>query len=173
MGAIRIVRTPRPARPPAWKRVVLWELLEGLAVTLIHQFRTFIKEPFTIQYPEERLPLPPRFRGYPRLRSHPETGEELCIGCLQCEKICPDQCIKIEAEPHPSGRGKRAKSFFVDYERCCLCGLCVDPCPTTPITAIYMSHDYEYAQYDRQGFRAGMRGLYEGLEQVQYGKRKR
>ena len=170
MGEIRIVRPPRPARPPLWKRLILFELLQGLSVTLIHQFRTFWREPFTVQYPEERLPLQPRFRGYPRLRSHPETGEELCIACLQCEKICPDECIKIEAEPHPSGRGKRAKSFFIDYERCCLCGLCVDPCPTKPITAIYMSHDYEMAKYARYDFMTGMTRLYDGHEPKEYEK---
>ncbi len=88
MADINVVRTPRPDRPPLWRRLILWELIQGLSVTLIHNIRTFIKEPFTVQYPEERLPLQPRFRGYPRLRSHPETGEELCIGCLQCEFAC-------------------------------------------------------------------------------------
>lgn len=165
---IKVVRMPRPERPPLWKRFVLWELLEGMAVTIRHHFR----EPFTVQYPEERLALQPRFRGYPRLRSHPETGEELCIACLQCEKICPDECIKIEGESHPSGRGKRAKSFTIDYERCCLCGLCVDPCPTGPITAIYMSHDYEYAQYEREPFMVNMRQLYDGIEKVPFGQKK-
>ncbi len=172
MGKITVTRTPRPERLSLWKRFILWELLQGMYVTWLEQIRCFLKEPFTVQYPEERLPLQPRFRGYPRLRSHPETGEELCIACRQCEKICPDECITIVDEPHPSGRGKRAKAFDIDYERCCLCGLCVDPCPTGPITAIYMSHDYEYAQYDREHFKAPMRALYEGLETVPYGKKK-
>lgn len=170
MATQAAVRMTRPRPLPLWKRFLLSELLQGMQVTLIHFFRG-LREPFTVQYPEERLPLQPRFRGYPRLRSHPETGEELCIACLQCEKICPDECIKIEGEPHPSGRGKRAKSFVIDYERCCLCGLCVDPCPTMPITAIYMSHDYEYAQYERERFTARMRDLYEGLETLPYGKK--
>lgn len=170
MEPIKVMRMVAPERLPIWKKFLLFELMQGLAVTLVHQFRAW-REPFTVQYPEERLPLQPRFRGYPRLRSHPETGEELCIACFQCEKICPDECIKIVEEPHPSGRGKRAKAFEIDYERCCLCGLCVDPCPTGPITAIYMSHDYEYAQFDRARFRTGMRALYEGVEKVPYGKK--
>jgi NADH-quinone oxidoreductase chain I len=171
MDAIKVLRMTPPARLPRWKRFVFWELVQGLAVTMVHQFRCF-REPFTVQYPEERLPLQPRFRGYPRLRSHPETGEELCIACRQCEKICPDECITIVDEQHPSGRGKRAKAFVIDYERCCLCGLCVDPCPTGPITAIYMSHDYEYAQYERDEFRIEMRALYEGPEKIAFGSRK-
>ena len=169
MSNIKVLRTPRPERLPLWKWFFLFELFQGLFVTMYEHMRSF-RETFTIQYPEERLPLEPRFRGFPRLRSHPETGEELCIACRQCEKICPDECITIVDEPHPSGRGKRAKAFVIDYERCCLCGLCVDPCPTGPITAIYMSHDYEYAQYDREQFKAAMRALYEGTESVPYGK---
>lgn len=154
----------RPDPVPWWKRFVLWELLLGLMVTLKHQFRPHN----TIEYPKERMPLQPRFRGVPRLRSHPENGDELCIGCLQCEIICPDRCIKIEVESHPSGKGKRAKSFVIDYERCCLCGLCVDPCPTKPITAIYMSHDYELAHYSREEFHTPMDRLYTGQEKVEY-----
>ncbi len=79
-------------------------------------------------------------------------SEELCIGCLLCEQACPDDCISIVADKRPSGKGKMAKSFIIDYERCCFCGLCVDPCPTTPITAIYMSHDYELSDYSRVEF---------------------
>jgi len=169
MGSANAVVTPRPAGLPWWKRLLLWELIEGLSVTMLH-FCRGLKEPFTVQYPEERLPLQPRFRGYPRLRNHPETGEELCIACLQCERICPDLCIKIETESNPSGKGKRPKTFIIDYERCCLCGLCVDPCPTTPLTAIYMSHDYELADYDRAKFIADQKDLYEGKPTPQWKK---
>ncbi len=168
--AIKVKRTPRPERPPLWKRLVLGELIEGLMVTLVHNFRA-LREPFTIQYPDERLPLEPRYRGVPRLRSHPETGEELCISCHQCERICPDECIHIEDEPHPSGRGKRPRVFTIDYERCCLCGLCVEACPTKPITSIYMSHDYELARYRRDEFKADLRELYFGKDKVVYGRR--
>lgn len=169
MDKITVVTMPRPARLPLWKRFLLWELLEGLAVTMRHHFR----KPFTVQYPEERLPLAPRFRGYPRLRSNPETGAELCTACKACEKICPDQCISIVEEPHPSGRGKRPKSFEIDYERCCLCGLCVEACPTNPVSSIYMSHDYELAKYERDEFKARLRGLYEGLDRDVPGSKKK
>ena len=63
-----------------------------------------------------------------------------------------------------------AKSFIIDYERCCLCGLCVDPCPTTPIKAIYMSHDYELSDYSRIEFIVPKEQLENGLPVKRYDK---
>ncbi len=140
------------------RKLTLWELLQGMRVVLRNQFRPKV----TVQYPKERIELKPRFRGMPRLRYHPGTGEELCISCLLCEQICPDDCIAIEWEKSPKGKGRVLKSFIIDYQRCCLCGLCVDPCPTKPLTAIYMSHDYELAGYDRQNLVTERRELHEG-----------
>jgi len=131
-----------------FRRFFLVELFQGMWITIKNHFRPHI----TLEYPRERPALAPRFRGVPRLRRDPESGEELCVGCLLCEQICPDDCISIVVDKRPGGKGKMAKSFIIDYERCCFCGLCVDPCPTTPITAIYMSHDYELSDYSRQEF---------------------
>src|SRR5439155_1697929 len=110
----------------------------------------------------------PRFRGVPRLRYHPESGEELCIACHLCETVCPDDCIHIVSEKKPDGKGKRLVSFEINYERCCFCGLCVDPCPTKPLTAIYMSHDYEMADYKREPFVAPLRILLNGVDPKDY-----
>jgi NADH-quinone oxidoreductase chain I len=148
------------------RRVLLLELLAGLWITL----RNFFRPHITIEYPRERPDLAPRFRGMPRLRRSPETGEELCVGCLLCEQICPDDCISIVVQKRPSGKGKMAKSFIIDYERCCLCGLCVDPCPTTPITAIYMSHDYELSDFSRVEFIAPKEELLNGMPLKRYEK---
>lgn len=148
------------------KRVFLIELLMGMSIT----FREFFKPHITIEYPKEKPDLAPRFRGVPRLRRDPESGEELCIGCLLCEQICPDDCISIVVDKRPSGKGKMAKSFIIDYERCCFCGLCVDPCPTTPITAIYMSHDYELSDYSRVEFITPKETLLDGTELKRYEK---
>ena len=146
------------------RQVFLTELLAGMWITLKNFFRPHI----TLEYPKETPDIAPRFRGMPRLRYHPETGEELCAGCLLCEQICPDDCISIVVEKRPTGKGKMAKSFIIDYERCCLCGLCVDPCPTTPIEAIYMSHDYELSDYSRVQFIAPKRDLLEGMPLKRY-----
>ncbi|MFQ5767034.1 MAG: NuoI/complex I 23 kDa subunit family protein [Acidobacteriota bacterium] len=145
------------------KKLTLWELLQGMFVVMKSQFRRKV----TVQYPKERIPLRPRFRGVPRLRYHPETGEELCISCLMCEQICPDDCISIDWEKVP-GKGRVLKGFTIDYQRCCLCGLCVDPCPTKPLTAIYMSHDFELAGDDRQQLVTERHDLHEGREVTVY-----
>jgi len=148
------------------KKLTLWELLQGMRVVLQYQFRPKV----TVLYPQERIELRPRFRGVPRLRYHPDTGEELCIACLMCEQICPDDCIAIDWEKGPGGKGRALKDFIIDYQRCCLCGLCVDPCPTKPLTAIYMSHDFELAGYDRQDLVTGRKELHEGREVIVYNK---
>lgn len=147
-------------------RLFFFDLLRGLAVTLREQFRPHT----TVEYPRERIELKPRFRGVPRLRNHPENGEDLCIACNQCALACPDNCITMIAENRPEGaliKGKRAQMFVIDYERCCLCGLCVDPCPTEPITAIYMSHDFELAHLSRDRFVTAAEELYTGHETIE------
>jgi NADH-quinone oxidoreductase subunit I len=159
----------RYKRKPLLSRIFLVDLLMGLSVTLREQFRPAT----TVQYPKERIPLKPRFRGVPRLRNHPEVGEDLCIACNQCALACPDNCITVVSESRPEGaklKGKRAKVFVIDYERCCLCGLCVDPCPTEPITAIYMSHDFELAHYSREPFVTPADALYTGHDTKEYRK---
>src|SRR5437867_6748805 len=125
MGATtRTVEAPRTTGArEILKTFLLLELWVGLWVTLKNQFRPHI----TVEYPKERVELSPRFRGIPRLRFHPESGEELCIACHLCETVCPDDCIHIVSEKKPDGKGKRLVSFEINLERCCFCGLCVDP----------------------------------------------
>ena len=148
-----------------WLRsILLAELWVGLWTTLKNQFRPHV----TVEYPKETVALAPRFRGAPRLRYDPATGQELCIACHLCEVVCPDNCIHIVSEKKPEGKGKRLVSFEINLERCCFCGLCVDPCPTKPLTAIYMSHDYELAGYRREPFVAPLKTLLDGVEPVRY-----
>ena len=151
---------------PLWRKLFLIELMIGLWVTLKHQFRPHL----TQEYPRERPELRPRFRGVPRLRDHPDVEGPLCVACNMCADACPDHCITVTAEPRVTGKGKQVKLFLIDYERCCLCGLCVDPCPTKPLTAIYMSHDYELADFDRSRFKAGKVELHDGIEIKRYAK---
>ena len=76
------------------RKILLIELGEGMWVTLKNHFRPHI----TVEYPRETLEFSPRFRGVPRLRKDPRTGEELCVSCLLCEAICPTECICIVSE---------------------------------------------------------------------------
>jgi len=165
-GDPAISRDPAAVLRDLLRQFLLLELWVGLWVTLKNQFRPHI----TVEYPKETVDLSPRFRGMPRLRYHPENGEELCIACHLCEVICPDDCIHIVSEKKPEGKGKRLVSFEINYERCCLCGLCVDPCPTKPLTAIYMSHDYELSDYSRIEFIIPKEQLLDGTPIKRYEK---
>lgn len=98
--------------------VFLTELIRGLGVTLGHVF----KEPATINYPFEKGPLSPRFRGEHALRRYP-SGEERCIACKLCEAICPAQAITIEAEERADG-SRRTTRYDIDMTKCIYCGFC-------------------------------------------------
>lgn len=87
-------------------------------MTLAH----FFKEPATINYPFEKGPLSPRFRGEHALRRYP-SGEERCIACKLCEAICPAQAITIEAEPRADG-SRRTTRYDIDMTKCIYCGFC-------------------------------------------------
>lgn len=96
----------------------LTEIFRGLAVTL----GTIFKEPATINYPFEKGPLSPRFRGEHALRRYP-SGEERCIACKLCEAICPAQAITIEAEERADG-SRRTTRYDIDMTKCIYCGFC-------------------------------------------------
>lgn len=100
-------------------KTIFWtELFRGMAVTLAHIF----KEPATINYPFEKGPLSPRFRGEHALRRYP-SGEERCIACKLCEAICPAQAITIEAEERADG-SRRTTRYDIDMTKCIYCGFC-------------------------------------------------
>lgn len=98
--------------------IFLSELMRGFGVTLAHIF----KEPATINYPFEKGPLSPRFRGEHALRRYP-SGEERCIACKLCEAICPAQAITIEAEERADG-SRRTTRYDIDMTKCIYCGFC-------------------------------------------------
>jgi NADH-quinone oxidoreductase subunit I len=85
----------------------------------------------TVQYPHERNPTSPRFRGEHALRRYP-NGEERCIACKLCEAICPAQAITIEAEPRADG-SRRTTRYDIDMVKCIYCGLCQEACPVDAI----------------------------------------
>src|SRR5690349_22300481 len=96
----------------------LLELLSGMLLTGKSLFRHKI----TIQYPEEKTPLSPRFRGLHALRRYP-NGEERCIACKLCEAVCPAMCITIDSDERPDGT-RRTTRYDIDLFKCIYCGFC-------------------------------------------------
>eukprot|EP00088_Acartia_fossae_P033878 TRINITY_DN3475_c0_g1_i4.p1 TRINITY_DN3475_c0_g1~~TRINITY_DN3475_c0_g1_i4.p1 ORF type:complete len:208 (+),score=42.78 TRINITY_DN3475_c0_g1_i4:44-667(+) len=116
--------------------VILGEIGRGMAVTLGHIF----KEPATINYPFEKGPLSPRFRGEHALRRYP-SGEERCIACKLCEAVCPAQAITIEAEERSDG-ARRTTRYDIDMTKCIYCGFCQEACP---VDAIVEGPNFEFS----------------------------
>jgi NADH-quinone oxidoreductase subunit I len=117
------------------KSFSLWDLMVGMRVTN----RYFWKKKFTIQYPEEKTPVSPRFRGLHALRRYP-NGEERCIACKLCEAVCPALAITIDAEPRADGT-RRTTRYDIDLFKCIYCGLCEEACPVDSIVLMNMG-DY-------------------------------
>jgi NADH-quinone oxidoreductase subunit I len=117
------------------KSFLFLELLKGLSVTGRHLFQKKI----TIQYPEEKTPLSPRFRGLHALRRYP-NGEERCIACKLCEAVCPAMAITIESEQRDDGT-RRTTRYDIDLTKCIFCGFCEQACP---VDSIVETHIFEY-----------------------------
>jgi NADH-quinone oxidoreductase subunit I len=120
---------------------------EGIA----HRMSKDARGIFTVQYPEEKVPVPEEFRFVPFLvYDHDEDGEKKyrCTSCGICAKVCPPQCIWIERSTNPkTGRPvPDPAEFYIDVDLCMNCGLCAEFCP---FDAIKMDHDYEIAIFDR------------------------
>src|SRR3954471_20206136 len=118
-------------------------IARGMMTTLWHFF--FAKS-VTLQYPEERLDLPPWTRGRPRLIYDTDSGDLRCTACGACALACPVDVIKIEQHP-AQGKGKILDRFDLDMGGCIECALCVEACP---FRAIVMAPDFEFGTYDRE-----------------------
>ena len=123
------------------KSFTLFELLQGMFLTLKYMFKAKV----TINYPHEKWPLSPRFRGEHALRRYP-SGEERCIACKLCEAVCPAQAITIEAEPRDDG-SRRTTRYDIDMSKCIYCGLCQESCP---VDAIVEGPNFEFATETRE-----------------------
>ncbi len=116
-------------------------ILRTIWEVFLHMFRK--RE--TVQYPEKKNYLAPRWRGRIILSRDPD-GEERCVACYLCAVACPVECISLQATEDDSGR--RYPEFFrINFSRCIFCGLCEDACPTY---AIQLTPDFEMAEYNRQ-----------------------
>ncbi len=120
---------------------LLKELCQGMWLTL----RVMFRPKFTINYPYEKGPLSPRFRGEHALRRYPD-GEERCIACKLCEAICPAQAITIEAAPRDDG-SRRTTRYDIDMTKCIYCGFCEEACP---VEAIVEGPNFEFATETRE-----------------------
>jgi NADH-quinone oxidoreductase subunit I len=121
------------------KAFTLWELLVGLRVT----GKYFFARKVTIQFPEEKTPTSPRFRGIHAQRRYP-NGEERCIACKLCEAVCPALAITIEAEPRADGT-RRTTRYDIDVFKCVYCGFCEEACPVDAIV-LTRFQDYHIAK---------------------------
>jgi NADH-quinone oxidoreductase subunit I len=153
---IEVQRSPAPgAARGTWR--AFRETARGLKTT----FARIIEGPSTIQYPEEKVPVYPRFRGRHKLHRFEDTGEagsdsaqaglEKCVGCSLCAAACPADCIRVvAAENTPENRVSAGERYAAVYEinlsRCIFCGYCEIACPFDAIT---MGHDYELSDYSR------------------------
>jgi NADH-quinone oxidoreductase subunit I len=117
------------------KTLSLWELLGGLRLTL----RNLFVRKVTVQYPEEKTPQSPRFRGLHALRRYP-NGEERCIACKLCQAVCPAAAITIESDVGGDGT-RRTTRYDIDLFKCIYCGFCEEACP---VDAIVETRLFEY-----------------------------
>lgn len=130
----------------------IWKSASSIAIGMKVTFLKFFEQPVTVQYPEERLPLP---KG---VRNRLFVNIDDCIGCDQCAMACPVNCIEIDtikSTPDQdlgvtsTGQKKRlhVSRFEIDLAKCCYCALCVYPCPTE---CIYMTQEFEFSDYKRE-----------------------
>ena len=126
---------------------MLRELARGLFTTA----RSMLERPVTVQYPEEKRPVHPRFRGRHVLKRY-DNGLEKCIGCSLCAAACPSDAIFVEASENTDEKrfspGERyASTYEINMLRCIYCGFCEDACPTE---AIVLGDNYELSFYNRR-----------------------
>ena len=116
---------------------MLGELFKGMRLTGRH----FLAKKVTVQYPEEKTPLSPRFRGLHALRRY-ENGEERCIACKLCEAVCPALAITIESDVRDDG-SRRTTRYDIDLTKCIFCGFCEESCPVDSIVETHI-HEYHF-----------------------------
>lgn len=125
-----------------WQKIYIPEIAKGLALT----FKNMVRPKFTMEYPEEKFIPPPSYRGRPVLVLE-ETGEERCVACGLCSRVCPALAIEVQAAETEREKERYPERFEINMLRCIFCGLCEEVCPEE---AIVMSKDYELAFSNRE-----------------------
>ena len=143
-----VQKLPPPPRPQYWETKSFEQQVERLATQFLYLelargfvllWENMIMPKVTINYPFEKSPVSPRFRGEHALRRYP-SGEERCIACKLCEVICPAFAINIEAEPRADG-SRRTVRYDLDMTKCIYCGYCQEACP---VEAIVLTQNFEF-----------------------------
>jgi len=124
------------------RALFLWEFATGFVLAM----RYFFAAKVTLNYPFEKGPISPRFRGEHAQRRY-ANGEERCIACKLCEAICPAQAITIEAGPRRNDGTRRTTRYDIDMVKCIYCGLCQEACP---VDAIVEGPNFEFATETRE-----------------------
>ena len=119
----------------------VWDSLATTVTGMRITGKYLMQKPITVQYPDERLPIPDRYRGIHYLE------QEKCIDCLACARACPIDCIEMDAIRH--GKELEWVLFTLDYQKCMFCELCVYPCPKD---CIHMGQEFAFVAYDRSEF---------------------
>lgn len=125
-----------------WQKIYIPEIAKGLALT----FKNMVRPKFTMEYPEKKFIPPPSYRGRPVLVLE-ETGEERCVACGLCSRVCPALAIEVQAAETEREKERYPEKFEINMLRCIFCGLCEEVCPEE---AIVMSKDYELAFTNRE-----------------------
>lgn len=125
-----------------WQKIYIPEIVKGLNITLRNMFRP----PFTMEYPEVKFQPPSSYRGRPVLAQE-ENGEERCVACGLCSRVCPSIAIDIQAAETDREKERYPERFEINMLRCIFCGFCEEVCPEE---AIVMSKDYELVFHNRE-----------------------
>lgn len=142
-----------------WEKVYLPEIMKGLSLT----FRTMFKPKYTIEYPEVKFIPPPSYRGRPVLALE-DNGQERCVACGLCSRVCPALAIEIQAAETEREKERYPEKFEINMIRCIFCGFCEEVCPEE---AILMSKDYEMAFTNREDAIYGKDKLLVPVSQLQ------
>lgn len=141
------------------EKIYIPEIVKGLSLTL----QTMFKPKFTMEYPEEKFIPPQSYRGRPVLVQE-ENGEERCVACGLCSRVCPALAIEVQAAETDREKERYPVKFEINMLRCIFCGFCEEVCPEE---AIVMSKDYELAFTNREDAIYGKDKLLTPVNQLQ------